>query len=157
MKRDRSYRKIYEQYHRTKIPKGMHIHHIDGNRDNNDPSNLEMLTPDEHAKKHGYLNAWIMGQERASKLAVEKLKTDEMRIKMREAMLNSPKHKEAMERRKQNKEWKAAQAERARHAAKVRTNEPWNKGKKGLQIAWNKGLTKETDERVAKYIETRGK
>ena len=29
--------------------------------------------------------------------------------------------------------------------------EPWNKGKKGLQVAWNKGLTKETDERVLKY------
>jgi hypothetical protein len=25
---------------------------------------------------------------------------------------------------------------------------PWNKGKKGLQIAWNKGLTKELDTRV---------
>ena len=28
---------------------------------------------------------------------------------------------------------------------------PWNKGKKGLQVAWNKGLTKETDSRVRKY------
>jgi len=28
---------------------------------------------------------------------------------------------------------------------------PWNKGKKGLQTAWNKGLTKE-DVRVAKYV-----
>jgi DNA mismatch endonuclease, patch repair protein len=27
----------------------------------------------------------------------------------------------------------------------------WNKGKKGLQEAWNKGLTKETDSRVAQY------
>lgn len=27
---------------------------------------------------------------------------------------------------------------------------PWNRNKKGTQIAWNKGLTKETDERVAK-------
>ena len=27
----------------------------------------------------------------------------------------------------------------------------WNKGKKGLQVAWNKGLTKETDQRVKKY------
>ncbi len=27
---------------------------------------------------------------------------------------------------------------------------PWNKGKIGVQIAWNKGLTKETDTRVAK-------
>lgn len=30
---------------------------------------------------------------------------------------------------------------------------PWNKGKRGLQIAWNKGLTKETDERVRRYSE----
>jgi len=27
----------------------------------------------------------------------------------------------------------------------------WNKGLKGFQVAWNKGLTKETDERVKKY------
>lgn len=153
--RNRSYRKIYEEHHGVKIPKGMHIHHIDGDRNNNDPLNLEMLTPDEHAQRHGYLNAWIMGQEKASKLGVEKLKTDEMREKMREAMKNSPKHKEAMERRKQDKEWKAAQAQRALHATKVRTNEPWNKGKKGVQVAWNKGLTKDTDERVAKYIASR--
>jgi len=26
----------------------------------------------------------------------------------------------------------------------------WNKGKRGMQQAWNKGLTKETDDRVAK-------
>jgi group I intron endonuclease len=32
---------------------------------------------------------------------------------------------------------------------------PANKGKKGLQIAWNKGLTKETDERVRKNIQNR--
>lgn len=32
---------------------------------------------------------------------------------------------------------------------------PWNKGKKGLQVAWNKGLTKNSDERVAKYSEKR--
>ena len=83
--------------------------------------------------------------------------TPERKEKMRQAMKNSPKHKEAMERRKQNKEWRERQAERAKHAAKVRTNEPWNKGKKGVQVAWNKGLTKETDERVAKYIESRGK
>jgi len=27
----------------------------------------------------------------------------------------------------------------------------WNKGKKGVQVAWNKGLTKETDDRVLQY------
>lgn len=31
----------------------------------------------------------------------------------------------------------------------------WNKGKRGLQIAWNRGLTKETDMRVAKYSQSR--
>lgn len=52
-----------------------------------------------------------------------------------------------------------------------KNNEVWNKGKKGLQFhsteskqkisnagkgrkAWNKGLTKDTDERVKKYAET---
>jgi len=34
---------------------------------------------------------------------------------------------------------------------------PWNKGKKGMQIAWNKGKTKETDERVKKYSKKRTK
>ena len=27
--------------------------------------------------------------------------------------------------------------------------EPWNKGTKGIMVPWNKGLTKETDERIA--------
>jgi very-short-patch-repair endonuclease len=31
------------------------------------------------------------------------------------------------------------------------TDIPWNKNKKGLQEAWNKGLTKESDPRVKKY------
>jgi hypothetical protein len=35
---------------------------------------------------------------------------------------------------------------------------PWNLGKKGSQVAWNKGLTKETDERVKRYgLSQRGK
>lgn len=28
-------------------------------------------------------------------------------------------------------------------------NIPWNKGKKGVQICWNKGLTKETNNSLA--------
>lgn len=34
-------------------------------------------------------------------------------------------------------------------------NPSWNKNKKGAQIAWNKGLTKTTDERVAKYAQNK--
>lgn len=32
---------------------------------------------------------------------------------------------------------------------------PWNKGKKGLQVAWNKGETKETNDSVKKYAESK--
>jgi len=46
-----NYRKIYEE-HNGPIPKGFHIHHIDGNSDNNDPSNLICLSPQEHYDIH---------------------------------------------------------------------------------------------------------
>lgn len=29
--------------------------------------------------------------------------------------------------------------------------EPWNKGKQGVQVAWNKGLSKDNDDRVKSY------
>jgi|GEM_PF-6581282 len=32
------------------------------------------------------------------------------------------------------------------------TDKPWNKGTKGLQVAWNKGLTKNSDPRVKKNV-----
>lgn len=41
-----------------------------------------------------------------------------------------------------------------KHKEKIRKNlnsgEPWNKGKTGVQTGWSKGLTKDTDPRVAK-------
>jgi hypothetical protein len=44
-----------------------------------------------------------------------------------------------------------------KHANKIRNNmkgrTPWNKGKKGLQVGWTKGLTKDTDPRIAKMAE----
>lgn len=48
----RVYRKIFEEYYGIKIPKDYHIHHIDGNRNNNNPENLQMLSPEEHFKVH---------------------------------------------------------------------------------------------------------
>jgi len=34
------------------IPEGYHIHHIDGDPTNNDPDNLECVSPQEHAERH---------------------------------------------------------------------------------------------------------
>lgn len=131
MSRNRSYRKIYEEFHEIKIPKGMHIHHIDGNKNNNDISNLELLTPDEHAQKHGYLNNWIMAQDRASKLGIEKLKSTEIRKKMSESMINSDRHKLAIEKRNKNETWRKNVSEACKITAKTRPNIPWNKGQSG--------------------------
>jgi len=47
------YRKIYKE-HYGEIPEGYHIHHVDFNPLNNDPSNLTALTPEEHAKVHNH-------------------------------------------------------------------------------------------------------
>ena len=42
---------IYEKYN-GKIPKGMQVHHIDHNKDNNEISNLKLVTRKEHDKIH---------------------------------------------------------------------------------------------------------
>lgn len=43
------------EYYNCPIPKGYHVHHKDGNRANNDISNLELLRGIEHEKLHGKL------------------------------------------------------------------------------------------------------
>ena len=49
----RKYKKVWEQHHGA-IPKGMHIHHKDFNPYNHDISNLQLVTPEEHAKLHNH-------------------------------------------------------------------------------------------------------
>lgn len=46
------HRYIWFKYN-GEIPKGMEIHHKDMNKDNNEISNLQMMTADEHRKWHG--------------------------------------------------------------------------------------------------------
>ena len=48
----RLHRDVWEFYSGKKIPKGFHIHHIDGNWLNNDYSNLECLSRKEHFERH---------------------------------------------------------------------------------------------------------
>lgn len=102
MVRKVNYRKIYEQHHGP-IPDGYQIHHIDCNHENNDPSNLVAVTPEEHARLHIESNTmyrgadpttWISGASQAGKLGGVSLWKDvsfEQRSEiMRERAKNSP-------------------------------------------------------------------
>lgn len=42
------YRRIWEKYHNQKIPKGFHIHHLDGNNKNNSIENLICVSAHVH-------------------------------------------------------------------------------------------------------------
>lgn len=56
----RLHRAVWKFYNGD-IPKGMHVHHIDGNKDNNDIKNLMLMTRMEHIKYHNTserLSAW---------------------------------------------------------------------------------------------------
>lgn len=48
------HRYVWEFYN-CKIPKGYHVHHIDGDKSNNDISNLQLLKGAEHWGLHGKL------------------------------------------------------------------------------------------------------
>lgn len=57
-----NYRKIWEEYNNKKIPAGYEIHHIDGNRKNNDPSNLICVSIEEHLEIHTKEENWAAVQ-----------------------------------------------------------------------------------------------
>lgn len=44
------------EFYNGKVPSGYHVHHKDGNKGNNEPDNLTLLTANEHAQLHG--SAW---------------------------------------------------------------------------------------------------
>src|SRR5262245_60918683 len=48
----RLHRVVWEHY-RGSIPEGQHVHHRDGNRANNDLSNLELIDQSAHLRYHG--------------------------------------------------------------------------------------------------------
>lgn len=48
---EKPHRKIWKAHH-GEIPKGKHIHHLDGNRENNHISNLICLSAEDHYKLH---------------------------------------------------------------------------------------------------------
>ena len=46
------HRFIWESFYKRKIPKGYHVHHIDKNRWNNRPDNLELIEGKKHQSNH---------------------------------------------------------------------------------------------------------
>lgn len=47
-----NYRKVFERYYQASLLDGIDIHHIDGNHFNNEPSNLQAVTLEEHYNIH---------------------------------------------------------------------------------------------------------
>lgn len=47
------------QKHNGKIARGMHVHHIDGDKSNNCIENLELLSASDHSTHHGGTNPWV--------------------------------------------------------------------------------------------------
>ena len=58
MRTTKIHRKIYEDYHSVRLPSDIEIHHIDGNHDNNDISNLKPVTIQEHYNIHYSQGDW---------------------------------------------------------------------------------------------------
>jgi hypothetical protein len=52
----KKYVKVWQDYHGEKLPKNMEIHHIDGDKNNNQPENLLAVTIEEHLKIHTMQN-----------------------------------------------------------------------------------------------------
>ena len=49
---------ICEELGITEVPKGWHVHHIDGDKENNNINNLALLTSGAHTRLHGIERGW---------------------------------------------------------------------------------------------------
>lgn len=56
----RAHRFVWER-HKGPIPDGMHIHHIDGDKSNNEIDNLELMSPSDHLSMH--MKEWVADPE----------------------------------------------------------------------------------------------
>lgn len=66
-KGERLHRIVWEKENGRKVPKGLHVHHIDGDRSNNQPSNLTLIRRYDHLSLHGKEHSKESG-ERANRI-----------------------------------------------------------------------------------------
>jgi len=110
--RRKNYKKIWEKFHNVKLPDNMEIHHIDGNFNNNNPSNLLAVTLEEHLDIHlkqsdyGAVQAILMRMERTEEhLSLLKLAASEHQNKLlKEGTHNFQKEESIVKRRKSIKQ-----------------------------------------------------
>jgi hypothetical protein len=73
-----NYRKICQEYYgyTDEQMKNMDVHHIDGNRLNNDPKNLLLISPEEHAKlhEHEFVKWARTGSKKGNEVFIKRLK-----------------------------------------------------------------------------------
>ena len=62
------HRYVWER-HNGPIGAGLHVHHVDGDKSNNDISNLELLTASDHSIHHGDTNSWVGSEANKRQLA----------------------------------------------------------------------------------------
>jgi len=122
--------RVWKQHYGEK-PYGYHIHHIDGNKDNNDISNLECLSPDDHAKRHGYISNLVMA---------ETINGDEWKRR----------HQAGIDRRGENAEWRRKNAIACKQNGFQKGTEPWNKGQKGVQVVTDETRAKLSKQRTGR-------
>lgn len=138
-----NYRKIWEATNgpipKDQLGRSYEIHHVDGNRKNNELSNLQCVSIEEHYKIHidqkEYGSAFIIAQRMNLSLEEMKLLTEKMA-------------KSKIGKDPWNKGKTGIYSKETIH----RIAEATSKSSKGRQ-AWNKGLNKETDKRVKKASE----